>query len=122
MRRVDALHQLQELDRQVDAARASQARLSAQLGDRAAVAERETQVRALRERVHGLETQQRDLELLAEQRRSKIEADEKKLYGGRVTNPKELTSLQEEVAQDKRQLSTVEDQLLEVMEQLEQLS
>jgi predicted nucleic acid-binding Zn-ribbon protein len=67
-------------------------------------------------------TQQRDLEMDADGKRSKIAADEGKLYGGRVSNPKELQSLTEEVAQDKRQLSTVEDKLLEILEQVEELS
>jgi uncharacterized protein len=119
VRKTDALHQLQEIDRQLDTTRANQARLTAQVGDRAALAARELEVKAVRDQIHKLETEQRDLELIAEQRRAKIAGDEKKLYGGKVTNPKELGSLQDEVAQDRRQLSTVEDKLLELMEQLE---
>jgi len=119
VRKIDALHQLQEIDRQLDTGHASQARLNAQLGDRAALAARESEVSALRAQIHELEKEQRDLDLLAEKHRSKIAADEQKLYSGKVTNPKELGSLQDEVAQDKRQLNTVDDKLLELMEQQE---
>jgi predicted nucleic acid-binding Zn-ribbon protein len=103
----------------LDTARTTQARLTAEVGERSALAKREAELKAAQERRRALETQQRDLELLAEERRSKIDSDETKLYGGRITNPKELSSLQDEVAQDKRQLATVEDKLLEIMEQLE---
>jgi predicted nucleic acid-binding Zn-ribbon protein len=41
------------------------------------------------------------------------------LYGGRVTSPKELRDLQEDVASLKRRRSTLEDQLLETMVQVE---
>ncbi len=119
MRKVDALHQLQEIDRQLDLGRAGQTRLTAQVGERAALAAREAEVKTVRDQIHELEKEQRDLDLIAEQRRSKIAADEQKLYGGKVTNPKELGNLQDEVAQDRRQLSTVEDKLLELMDQLE---
>jgi predicted nucleic acid-binding Zn-ribbon protein len=121
VRKVDVLRQLQEIDRQLDAARATRARLGTEIGDRDVLTRREAELKMLRDQRHTVEGQQRDLELLAEQRRGKIQADETKLYGGRVTNPKELASLQDEVAQDKRQLATVEDQLLELMEQSETL-
>jgi predicted nucleic acid-binding Zn-ribbon protein len=120
VRKVDVLRQLQEIDRQLEAARAAQARLKAEIGDRSALAKREAELKAAQDRRRALETQQRDLELLADERRNKIQTDEAKLYGGRITNPKELSSLQDEVAQDKRQLGSVEDKLLEVMEQAEE--
>jgi predicted nucleic acid-binding Zn-ribbon protein len=120
VRKVDVLWQLQEIDRQLDAARAAQARLKSELGERSALTKLEAELKGMQDHRRELETQQRDLELLADERRGKIEADEGKLYGGRITNPKELSSLQDEVAQDKRQLGTVEDKLLEIMEQIEE--
>src|SRR6266487_4182824 len=121
MRTVDLLRQLQELDSRIDTARTLITQLSAKLGDRQMLAKRETEVSAVRAELHGLEAQQRDLELQAEERRAKIASDEGKLYGGRVTSPKELSSLAEEVAQDKRQLSAIEDQLLDIMERSDTL-
>lgn len=115
MRKIDLLRQLQEIDTQADAARLAVSQLTEQIGNRGALPEREAEVAAARAELHPLETQQKDLELQADQRRAKIDADEGKLYSGRVTNPKELTSLTEEVAQDRRQLGMVEDRLLEVL-------
>jgi predicted nucleic acid-binding Zn-ribbon protein len=45
----------------------------------------------------------------------KINREEQRLFGGAVSNPKELGALQAEVAMLKRKKSELEDQLLEVM-------
>lgn len=52
--------------------------------------------------------------------REKIEREEKRLFSGGVSNPKELSSLQAEVASLRKKQEGLEDQLLEVMEQAEQ--
>ncbi|MBW8011447.1 MAG: hypothetical protein FVQ83_09435 [Chloroflexi bacterium] len=49
----------------------------------------------------------------------KIELNQSNLYGGKVTNPKELQDLQQEAAAHKRYLTTLEDKLLEKMVALE---
>lgn len=49
----------------------------------------------------------------------KIEREEKMMFAGTVSNPKELSSLQAEVESLKRKKGGLEDQLLEVMEQRE---
>jgi predicted nucleic acid-binding Zn-ribbon protein len=50
----------------------------------------------------------------------KIGREEKRLFSGGVSNPKELSSLQAEVASLKKKQGSLEDDLLEVMEQAEQ--
>lgn len=52
----------------------------------------------------------------------KIAKDEQRVFSGAINNPKELSSLQANVEQEKRQKGTLEDQLLEVMDQREQAS
>jgi predicted nucleic acid-binding Zn-ribbon protein len=52
----------------------------------------------------------------------KIGREEQRMYAGAVSNPKELAALQAEVASLKKKKSTLEDELLEVMEQREQAS
>ena len=47
--------------------------------------------------------------------------EEARAVSGKVTSPKELTAIQEEVASLKRRQSTLEDELLELMEQRETL-
>ena len=49
----------------------------------------------------------------------KIAREEKRLFGGQVSNPKELGALQAEVAMLKRKRAELEDALLEVMVQKE---
>lgn len=49
----------------------------------------------------------------------KIDKDEKRAFSGSVGSPKELSALQASIDQEKRQRSTLEDQLLEVMEEKE---
>jgi uncharacterized protein len=51
----------------------------------------------------------------------KIGREEQRMYSGSVANPKELSSLQAEVESLKRKKSSMEDQLLEVMERKEQM-
>lgn len=50
----------------------------------------------------------------------KIQKEEKKMFSGAVSNPKELTALQTEVEALKRKKGGLEDQLLEVMVQRDQ--
>ena len=52
---------------------------------------------------------------------SKARNEEARAVSGKVTSPKELTAIQEEVAGLKRRQGTLEDELLELMEQRENL-
>ena len=122
MRTVDALRQLQDIDSRIDSARAALARLKVQLSETGPVPALAEETERARQELRRLEPQQLDLELQAEERRSKIAADESKLYGGRVTNPKELASIADEVAQDRRQLSAIEDKLLALFDQIDSTS
>lgn len=54
-----------------------------------------------------------------ESQRSKLKHNETLLYGGGVTNPKELEDLQKENLSLRKHLSTLEDRLLEAMIELE---
>jgi predicted nucleic acid-binding Zn-ribbon protein len=51
----------------------------------------------------------------------KASAHDKQLYSGTIANPRELQSLQDEIAALKRRIGQLEDQELELMEQLEPL-
>lgn len=50
---------------------------------------------------------------------AKATQHDKALYGGSISNPRELQAMQDEIAALKRRISQLEDQELEVMEQLE---
>ena len=51
--------------------------------------------------------------------RIKIETNESSLYGGKVRNPKELQDLQIDITSLKKRLSTLEDEQLEIMLEVE---
>jgi predicted nucleic acid-binding Zn-ribbon protein len=76
------------------------------------------------ERQGSLATVQRDqsrLEHEIDMVAAKAGNEEARAASGRVTSPKELTAIQEEVAGLKRRQATLEDELLELMEQRETL-
>ncbi len=50
---------------------------------------------------------------------SKIAAAEQQLYGGRITNPKELSSLQHEINTMKARSDQLENKALEIIDQVE---
>jgi predicted nucleic acid-binding Zn-ribbon protein len=122
LRKIDALWSLQDIDSRAEAALTSAEQLRSQIGVRGTLDEREFEVQQAKAALHTLAAEQRDLELKAEERRAKIAADESKLYGGRVSNPKELQDIEHEVAQDRRQLSPIEDRLIEILDESETAS
>jgi uncharacterized protein len=74
------------------------------------------------ERHGSLATVQRDqgrLEHEIDMVTAKAHNEEARAASGKVTSPKELTAIQEEVASLKRRQATLEDELLELMEQRE---
>jgi uncharacterized protein len=121
LRKIDTLAQIQDVDTRLDALRTAMAQLQAEIGQRTALDRRQAELDAVNKQMHDLRTQQRDLELQVEERRTKMKADETKLYSGKVTSPKELGSLNDEIAQEKRQIGTLEDKLLAIFEQTEVL-
>ncbi len=119
MHRAKALFDLQGIDIQIDAATERLALVESQLGENPAILAAH---QALEERRHHhgqLERQLRALENQADDLAAKVSAEEVKLYGGTVRNPKELASLQEEVDQIKGRRREVEDQALDIMSQTE---
>lgn len=67
-----------------------------------------------------IERAQRRLEGEIETLEQKVGREEQRMFSGAVANPKELAALQAEVASLKKRQSSLEDELLEVMEQREQ--
>ncbi len=76
--------------------------------------EAERELEDLRERI-------RKRESAVEELSSRIAAEEERLYGGKVSNPKELRSIQAEVQSLKRKRDQEETGLLEMMERSEEL-
>lgn len=70
--------------------------------------------------VGDLERAQRKSDAEVEQVRQRRVRDEDRLSSGAITNPKDLASLQHELGALDRRISSLEDEELEIMEQLEE--
>jgi predicted nucleic acid-binding Zn-ribbon protein len=117
---LDQLRELQALDSRIDAERDRIATIEALVRDRSeyAVAQRRhaEAVQPLRQ----LESTQQDLELkLGTARRQQSEV-EQKLYSGKVGSPRELDDLQKRSADLGRQITSGDEALFALMEELEQ--
>lgn len=115
MMRTADLWKLQETDSALDSRRATLDDARVRLGEseeieavRADLAEKTRVYRAA-------ESSQKDLEMQADDVKSKIAPAEEKLYSGKIKNPKELADLQHDIDQHKRQLSAIEDQDIEAL-------
>lgn len=67
-----------------------------------------------------LRTQMRSLELDIASVNAKLKGNQDRLYSGRVKNPKELASLQDEAAALRRRTTELEDSQLELMIEIEE--
>ncbi len=123
----DHAAQLRLLDLQAaDTALAQLAHKRRTLPELAAIADRESRATALHNeavdaqtRVDDIAAEQRRLENEIEQVRTRAARDEQRLQSGALP-PKELEGLQHELTTLARRQSTLEDELLEVMEQREE--
>ncbi len=114
------LYALQEIDLAIDDAVARLTEVEAQLGETEDLINARERVGPCRERVGQLRESRKDLDWEAEEVRGKAAGIEKKLYGGGVSNPKELEDLEADLASLRRQLGKREDALLEVMLELDE--
>ena len=110
------LYRLQQVDSQMDQARARLKSIQQTL-------ENDEELRSFAERLSAAEKRFGDAERLlkqseqeVEKQRIKIQQTESSLYGGLVHNPKELQDLQRDVISLKRHLETLEERELEAMD------
>lgn len=115
MSRTQRLYELQQIDLELESASRRLKEIAARLGENAElkrarkmVAEAEAQAAQCRGGMQNLDLEVNGLS-------QKIETNEGRLYSGRVTNPKELASLEEEVASLKRWREKREEDLFEAM-------
>lgn len=113
---------MQALDTRLD----QLAHRRATLPEHATIASLETQVAALRDQIVAAQTEESDLgrELAkaegdVDQVRARAERDQKRLDAGQVSSPRELESLQHEIATLARRQGDLEEIVLDVMERLE---
>jgi hypothetical protein len=106
------LYQLQELDLEIEQDEQSLNLKVSQLGVRDALDSARSHLDSGRQRLDELRHQHRDAEAEVDDLLSKISAAEEQLYGGRITNPKELSGLQHEVTTMKARSDQMENKAL----------
>ena len=113
------LYQLQELDLEIESQEQALNQITSQLGESQAVVKAQTKFTRANQHLEELKQQQHAAEWEINDLVDKLTAAEKKLYGGTITNPKELGNLQHEVDGLKARRNQLEDETLETMNQVE---
>ena len=109
------LYRLQQVDTQLDKARARIAEIDAVLSDNALLQAARDYLIEIQEARHSDERELRRSEEEVQAQQIKLEQNQAVLYGGSVKNPKELEDLQQENQSLKRFLAVLEDRQLEQM-------
>jgi predicted nucleic acid-binding Zn-ribbon protein len=112
---VRQLYQLQLVDSEWEEKTQRLATVEQGLGDRQEVLRAEEAVEETEETLANFGGQLRVLELEVRGLNDKLKKNQDRLYSGRVRNPKELSSLQEEAAALRRRRSELEDEELALM-------
>ncbi len=109
------LYRLQQVDRQIDKARAQLDAIRKTLENDAELQEALNRVTKTQTDNHHAGHSLKNAEAEVDAQKIKIEHAESSLYGGRVQNPKELQDLQKDVASLKKYLITLEERQLDAM-------
>jgi len=120
MNRSHLLYRLQTIDLEIGHGQRRLEEVEAGLGESAELRQARRAVQKAEDELSRWRTTLRDLELEARSLTAKITSAEERLYSGRVTNPKELANLQDEVSYLKRRRGELEDRQLEAMVEVEE--
>lgn len=115
MSRTSFLYQLQLLDSQIDTSRQRLAEIIKMIGETAALKSARARHQRSEAQLKAARSEMRDIELEVKSLEQKITQHEQRLYSGKVLNPREAASMQEEVASLKRWHTKREEDLLEAM-------
>jgi predicted nucleic acid-binding Zn-ribbon protein len=116
------LYELQKLDVNLEKARRKLAQLQQALGESEELGAARNTVTATEAELHRWHAAQKNAELESQSLAQQIAAKDKELMSGRVSQPKELESLQANIEALRRQRSSVEDSGVEAMAQVETLT
>jgi len=118
--RVEALYRLQVVETEIDETATALDAIQSRLEATQELASTWQELRDKEEALRQSRGRLRELELDLEQISGKIASTEEMLYGGEVTNPKELAGLEQELGYLKRRQSEVEDEALVTMDEMEE--
>ena len=119
MHRTEQLYNLQCTDSEFDKLARRLRQVEASLSETEELRQARLDLQAAEQALGRRQIKLRDLELENAGLADKLKANEQRLYGGTVKNPKELTGLQDENASLKRRKGQLEDVILEVMIEVE---
>lgn len=117
---IRTLWELQNVDLELSAHETQLAEIETRLAGWEELDQARAELAARRQRLQALESEQRQQQWKVEDLRRKRDTERERLYGGSVRNPRELTSLQEEVWQLEKRCQEEEDRLLEMMVTVEE--
>ena len=113
------LYSLQEVDLALEANDQEQKRVSGQIGESQIVLKAKAKLAEEQNNMGKFTSQQKSIEWEIDDLTVKNKDTEKKLYGGKIFNSKELSSLQQETDDLKKRRSVLEDKSLGLMDDLE---
>jgi len=120
MNRSLLLYRLQTIDLEIGNGKRRLEEVEAGLGESKELRQARRALQKAEDELNHWRTTLRDLELETKSLTAKITSVEKRLYSGRVTNPKELANLQNEVSYLKRRRGELEDRQIEAMVEVEE--
>lgn len=119
MATIKLLYQLQEIEMEIESDEHSLQQITSQLGQNQAVVRAQSKLADEQSRLEELKRQQNSAEWEIDDITTKLKAIEEQLYGGRIGNPKELASLQQEAELFKAKRDHLEDSTLEIIDRVE---
>lgn len=119
LRQTAALHQLQTLDSQIDAIQQRLVEIERLLGEDKAVRRAQMRQERATKSLNKWQARLTDLELERRQLREEADSIEKRLYSGKVHNPRELTDLQGKIRELRKRHEDMEDPIIEAMLEIE---
>jgi len=119
MKVVKQLYQLQEVDLELESNEQALNQIAGQLGESQAVNRAQAKLKLEHQHLEELKREQHSAEWEIDDLITKLTTAEKKLYGGSIRNPKELTNLQHEIDGLKTKRDRLEDKALELMDKVE---
>ena len=120
MNRSHQLYRLQTIDLEISDGKRRLEEVEAGLGESEELRQARRALQKAEDELNRWRTTLRDLELETKSLTAKITSVEERLYSGRISNPKELANLQDEVSYLKRRRGELEDRQIEAMVEVEE--
>lgn len=115
------LFRLQQVDRQIDQIHKREIEIDQLTGNSSEVQKADAIFHSFEGQYQNLNLEISKIEDSIQSKKIKIEQSESSLYGGKVSNPKELQDLQTEISSLKKSIAQLEDDLLNKMIELEKI-